>query len=73
MMQLIAGIGHVHLTDDVAVAGRLGIEIHHAERVMMTIAVCVEHSDVGEFLGRRLHGHFRGRIEGGVGPPKWHE
>jgi hypothetical protein len=30
MMQLVAGIRHVHLADDIAVSGECGIDVHDA-------------------------------------------
>ena len=72
MVQFVAGIGHVQLADQVAVSVRLRIDVHHAQRIGPLVAVGIQHRDVGQLLGRRLHGQFRGRIKGGIRAPKTH-
>ncbi len=72
MMQLVAGVRHVDLADDLAVAARAGRHIDHRDRIRL-LAVRVEGRDVGQRLRRGLHGHAGRRVEGGIGLPGCHD
>jgi len=56
MMQLVAGVRHVHRIDDLGVALRLGIDVDDRDRVRL-LAQRIEGGDIGQRLDRRLHCH----------------
>ena len=58
MMQLIAGIRHVHLADDMAVAGGGGIDVHDAQSIVTAVILSVDHCDERQFFRRRMHRHL---------------
>ena len=72
MMQLVAGMRHVHLADDMAVAGGCGIDVHDAHRVVTAVILSVDHRDVRQLFSRRIHGHLGRRVERGIGTPNRH-
>ena len=72
MMQLVAGIRHVHLADDMAVAGGCGIDVHDAHCVVTAVILSVDHRDVRQLFRRRFHGHLGRRVKRGIGTPNRH-
>ena len=67
VMQLVAGVRHVGLPDQTAVALRVGIDVHDADRVGASFFVGIDQRQVGELLRRRLHRHLRRGIERRIG------
>jgi hypothetical protein len=59
MVQLVAGDRHPGLADQAAVALRVGVDVHDADRVGRAALLGVDQRQVGEPFGRRLHGHRR--------------
>jgi hypothetical protein len=58
VVQLVAGVRHVRLADDLRIAGGAGIDVDRGDRVGF-LACRVEHRHVGKFFARRLHRHAR--------------
>ena len=58
MVQLVAGIRHVDLADDLRVGARAGIDVDDGYRVGL-LPVGVERRHIGQFLRRRFRGHSR--------------
>ena len=56
-MQFIPGVGHVGLADQTAVAFRVGIDVHDANRVGTSILQRIDERDIRERLRRRLQRH----------------
>jgi hypothetical protein len=78
VMQLVVAVGKICLTDELAVCGGSRIQIDHPYGVRLPVLADVEHRDIRQALGRRLHGHAGRRIEGRVRtkrrhlvPPDW--
>jgi hypothetical protein len=62
-MQFVADVRHVHPTYDFAVGIGFGIDVYHPERVRLVTAIRVQGCYVSQFLGGRLSGELRRRIE----------
>ena len=71
MMQLVAGVRHGDRVDDLRIARRFGIDIHHGDAVRH-FPLRIERRHVGDGLGRRLHGKARRRIEARIWCPRSH-
>ena len=69
MMQLVAGIRHLHLAHQIAVAGRRRIDIHDAHRVRTAVVVSIDHRDVCQLFGRCIHRHLGGSVKSWIGSP----
>ena len=65
MMQLIAGIRHLHRTNDAGIGLRLRVYIDHRDRVRH-FAIGIESRNIGEGFGGGLHGHAGRGIETGI-------
>jgi hypothetical protein len=57
-MQLIITTAKIHLADDPAVLGRIGMKINDAYTVVFSILAVVEQRYIGKAFWRSLHGHL---------------
>ena len=72
VVQLIAGIRHVDLVDELAVVRRVGVDVDNTDGVGLAVVVAVQHRDVCNPLRFRLRGVLGRRIEAGVGCERGH-
>jgi hypothetical protein len=58
VMQLIVTTAKIHLADDPAVLGRIGMKINDTYTVVLSILAVVEQRYIGKAFWRSLHGHL---------------
>ena len=63
VMQFIARVGHVRLANQTAVASRLRVDVHDADRVAVSMRPRADERDVRELLRGRLRCEHRRRVE----------
>ena len=73
VVEFIASVRHVDLTDLPAVGGRRGIDIDYSYGVGAAGEGGIEECDVGELFGWSFAGQFGRWVEGRVGPPQVHD
>jgi len=66
VVELVAAVGHLHPVDDLRVAVRIGVDVHHGEEVVrVDVGADVESHHVRELLGLGLlDGRLRRRVPG---------
>ena len=66
VVELVAGVGHLHAADDLGVRGGAGVDVDDAESVGAALEGGVEGGEEGEPLRWRLHCEAGGGIEGRI-------
>jgi hypothetical protein len=55
VMKLIVATAKIHLPNELAILGRIGIKINDAHGVVLSIRAIVEERDIRQALSRSLH------------------
>jgi hypothetical protein len=58
-MKLIITTAKIHLPDEPAILGRIGIKVNDTHGVVLSILAVVEQRDVSQAFRRGLHRHAR--------------
>jgi hypothetical protein len=65
-MQLIVATAEIHLPDDPAILGRIGVKVNDAHVVVLSILAVVKQCNISEAFWRGLHRHSWRRVKGRI-------